>query len=83
MLRKIFGCGKLPHLNEDIVESTDACDLGLSNRLNYLDIKLKSDLAEHRDYEFINERIWDKIFESYDGHEVKRYVVDTPDGQKV
>lgn len=49
----------------------------------HLDVKLKPDLAEHRDYEFISGAAWEDIFEHYDNVEVKRLVVDTPDGQKV
>ena len=47
---KLFGCGTLPRMNEDIVESMDACTFNLPNRLEHLDIKLKLNLVEHRDY---------------------------------
>ena len=72
----------MPRLNEDIVERLDYCSLNLSQKLSHLDIKLKPELAEHKDYEFVNEKAWE-VLERYDSIEVKRWVVDTPDGQKV
>ena len=43
---------------------------------------MKPNLVEHRDYEFMSEAGWETL-ERYDSTEVKRWVVDTPDGQKV
>ena len=79
---QLLGCGSMPRLNEDIVDKTDICPMMLPHRLQHLDIKLKSDLGEHKDYEFVNEEGW-QVLKRYDNYEVKRWVVDTFDGQKV
>lgn len=51
-------------------------------RLQHLEVKLKGGLAEHKDYEFVGADGW-AVLERYDNIEVVRFVVDTPDGQKV
>lgn len=78
----MLGCGELPRLNEDIVESTTCTTLTLPARLQHLEVKLKGGLAEHKDYEFVGAEGW-AVLERYDNIEVVRFVVDTPDGQKV
>lgn len=47
-----------------------------------MEVKLKGGLAEHKDYEFVGAEGW-AVLERYDNIEVVRFVVDTPDGQKV
>lgn len=51
-------------------------------RLQHLEVKLKGGLSEHKDYEFVGADGW-VVLERYDNIEVVRFVVDTPDGQKV
>ena len=61
----------------------DVCSLMLPERLIHLDVKLKPNLIEHKDYEFITEDAWKVFKQNYDNIEVERFVVDTLDGQKV
>ena len=54
----------------------------MPSHLSFLEVKLKPNLFEHKDYEFVNEECW-QILSSNDNYEVKRFVAETPDGLKV
>jgi len=51
---KFFGCGKLPQINEDLIENSKFA-LFFTDNLSNLNTKLKNGLLEGRDYEFLNE----------------------------
>lgn len=59
--QKLFGCGSLPRLNEDIVESMDYCSLMLPSKLSHLDVKLKPNLVEHANFEFVSAEGWEVL----------------------
>jgi hypothetical protein len=43
-LTKFFGCGVLPQINEDIVQSTDSFTIAFESDSTYLNIKLQPGL---------------------------------------
>lgn len=53
VVNQFVACGKLPTANEDIVESIKVGSFDFVDPLDHLRIRLKPDLQEKRDYEFI------------------------------
>lgn len=45
--------------------------------------KLKNDVSEGKDFEYIDEKTWNILFDEYEGYDLKRIIQDTPDGKIV
>lgn len=81
-LTQFFGCGSLPILNEDIVDSTDGFSFTFEGKHSYLNVKLKAGLMENRDYEFVDAETW-AVLGNYERKPVLRWVVSGKEGKKV
>ncbi len=79
LLNQYVGCGKLPTANEDIVESIKVGNFNFNDPLDHLKIRLKPDLQEGKDYEFIGKEMAYSLAEceDYEIIKVARRVIKT------
>lgn len=74
----------MPIVNEDIIDLNEKYTLKFTEDADkYLNIKLKADLVEGRDFEFLDIDTWKIIKRAYQCHSVKRKIEESPDGKIV
>lgn len=79
---KHVGAGRLPILNEDILEQ-GWLSLNLDPPYEHLNRMLRAQLKEHVDYELVSGEMW-QLVSSYSEHiTVQRFMEKTADGKKV
>lgn len=84
-LIQYVGCGKIPTANEDIVQSIKVGSFEFNDPLDHLKVRLKGELQEGKDYEFIGKEMffWLQQCQEYNMIKVPRKVVKTKEGKKV
>lgn len=81
---QLLGCGALPHMNEDIIEERDKNIIEYDDYDHkYLNVRLKPDLMEARDFEYLDESTWEILYQRNNGTAIKRFVVEGNDGKIV
>lgn len=81
---QLMGCGSLPNINEDIIEERENNVIEYDDYENkHLNIRLKADLMEVRDFEYLDESSWEVLYQRNHGIAVKRFVVEGNDGKIV
>lgn len=77
-----IGKGRLPVLNEDIVDLENPIDVPLDSPYDYLNYALKDGLKENENYVLLDRESW-SLLEDYESYELKRKMQKTLDGKKV